>query len=94
MVYILVISQLWAGTIMYCHWVVDCETELIELFGSEDGEAEESEKEKKEEKVERLRHLSEMLNDDSLLNLARFNHAQRFLPIVHQEIITPPPEYI
>ena len=89
-VYILLISQLWVNTVTYCHWMTDSKSELIQLFGSEEGESE-GEIDKKEKDDTFRIDLSNLNHHESASTLLAF-HPERHHFADLLEIVTPPPE--
>ena len=89
-IYIMLIGQLWVNVATYCHWIVNDEVELIELYSSNDSESEdETEKDEKEEKIRTDRFTPDFFllihNHNSFLHVANTS--------THQvEVTTPPPE--
>lgn len=88
--FILILGQVWASTYSFCHWIVDMESELIELVHSEEGEAEKEDI--KKEKEIRISWNSRVMNISSLIPSYQHQDVSFFLSLHHPEITTPPPE--
>ena len=88
-------GQLWTNTISYGYWIIDSESELIELSSSEEkeGESEEEKKEKeKEEKEDKIRSGFSSKNSSSYLSIFITNHSKDYLTLHHPENTTPTPQ--
>lgn len=90
MPYLLLVCQVWVNVLSYSQWIVDHDSELIELLATEDGESEE--KEDKKEKDDKLLIDLLALKKNCSEAVANLQHLE-ILPIIyHPERITPPPE--
>lgn len=89
MAYLLLISQITVNTIDCCHWMIDAETEIVELTNN----VEDSEQDKEEHKKNlsnKYRIQSQMADaQDAFLKCL---HAQDVAALHIPEIHTPPPE--
>jgi hypothetical protein len=83
-------GQLWVNTVSHCYWMMDSETELIELYGSEDTDSEKDDNNK--EKDDKVRMDFFIPEFDILISTAKIIHSEKILSINHPDIITPPPE--
>ncbi len=91
-VYVLLIGQLWVNIASHYYWLIDSESELIELCNFEDSESEEEEKkEEKDDKVRMNLQTSMYYYSSSLENVL---HSKAFLSLHPPEISTPPPKFI
>lgn len=75
----------------YCYWMIDSDTEFVELNNSEDNESEEENESK--EKKEKTRS-NPFYNNYILVNfnLNRFSF-QNFKSIHQPDVTTPPPKF-
>ena len=89
-VYLLLISQLWVYSDTYCHWMIDSESDLIELCKTGDSETEE---ENKKEKKDKIRIDLHSVKFENFVSTNVILHAEYFLSLHHPEITTPPPEF-
>ncbi len=90
-VFILLLSQIWVNGVSYCHWMMNPESELIELVK----EVEDSETEKEEEQKEKDKtfEMKENIKLSSMyLSSIGFVYLQDRNSIHPLEITTPPPE--
>lgn len=90
-IFVLLIGQFWANTVSHCHWMIDSESELIELCSSEDSETEE-EIEKKE-KNKKIDINITALQSNILIFAAIFSQLEDFKSVHYLENTTPPPEH-
>jgi len=82
-------SQVFAYTFDACHWMVDAETEVIELTNVEDSE---SEQEDKKEEFKNRAHINGNA-DLSFLIISNQSMVNNFYNSHLPEIHTPPPEF-
>ena len=83
----MLVGQLLASTVSYCHWMIDANSELIELCNAEDSDPE-------EEKDDKLRVDLCFPKFDVSTSLAKNVLSKNFSPTPHPEITTPPPEFL
>jgi len=91
-VYLLLIGQLSSNTLSYCYWLIDGDSELIELSTLEDSESEEEDK--KEEKKDEIRFDFYKTAYDELIAICRNLQDKDFLSMHHPDVSTPPPKFI
>gem|GEM_PF-2026008 len=91
-IYLLVLGQLWANAATYCQWMMDSESELIELCNTDDSESEKEES--KEEKDDKLTlELHDMRLDIAQNKIVVFR--SEYLFSLHDpDVTTPPPESV
>ncbi len=87
-------GQLSTNTVAYCYWLIDADSELIELSSSEEkeGESEEEKEENKKEKDDEIRSGFTSNNGNSSLTIFLSYHSKEYLATHHPENITPPPQ--
>ena len=80
------IGQFGANVVPHCHWLVDAESEYVELCNFEDCESE-------EEKDNKFKIDLFTSQYDSSVLLVNIVHSEDLLCIHHLEVMTPPPEH-
>ena len=85
----MLIGQFWVSTVSYYCWMIDAESELIELCDSEDTEVE---KDSKKEKDAKLPIDSYAIKIDISIKTINILHSKDFRSMHHPETTTPPPE--
>ena len=86
----LVVGQLWANAATYCQWMVDSESQLIELCTTDDSESEKEEsQEEKNDKLTIDMHDMRLNNPHNILVLL---HSEDLYSLHEPEVTTPPPE--
>jgi len=91
-IYLLVIGQLWANAATFCQWMVDPDSELIELCNTDDAESEKEES--KEEKNDKLTIDMYDMRLDNPQNELSVLHSKDLLSLHDPDVTTPPPESV
>ena len=85
-------GQLWANAAAYCQWMVDSESELIELCTTDDSESEKEESQ--EEKNDKLTIDMHDMRLDIPHNTLVLLHSEDLFSLHEPDETTPPPEPI
>ena len=88
----MIIAQLWANAVSYCDWMLDSDTERIELCSNDNNESEKEES--KNEKDNKVAVALYAAGYDLPRLITAALHSQDLPPIHHPEISTPPPKSI
>lgn len=90
-IYLFLIGQLWVSTINYCNWMIDSETELVELNPSEDSESEEENEGKEKKDKNRV----PLFSHNSAVDIFKLNSFcfENLISIHHPDVTTPPPKF-
>ena len=89
--YLLLVGQLWVNVLSYCCWMIDSESERIELCSSVDNESEEEDN--KKEKDDWYRADLHAPKFEISISVVKILHLECFPSNHHPEITTPPPEF-
>lgn len=89
-IYALLVGQLWVNVISHCEWMIDSNSELIELCLSENSKSEE--KNDKKEKDDKINDHLFALKFGLALSLERTSPSEDFASLHNLEIPIPPPK--
>ena len=90
-IYLFLIGQLWVSSVNYCYWMIDSDTEFVELNTPEDSESEE-ENEKKDKKDKNRYNPFAYNSIVNSFNLNSFGF-KNFKSLHHPDVTTPPPKF-
>ncbi len=87
-IYFFLIGQLWVSTVNYCYWMIDSDTEFVELNTSEDSESEEENEVKDKSRTNSfpLKSIVYIFNVNSFC-------FENFKSLHHPDVTTPPPKF-
>jgi len=91
-IYLLIFGQLWANAATFCQWMVDPDSELIELCNMDDTESEKEES--KEEKNDKLTIDMDDMRLDIPQNILVLLHSEDLFSVHDPDVNTPPPESV
>ena len=86
-IFLLFIGQLWANVASHCYWMVDAESELIELYSSEGSEGDNKKSENDEIRIDL--YITSIVCLEKTVDIL---YSGGLIPLHHPEITTPPPE--